>query len=118
VWAHWYADSWSSWGGYGLTSEAELFRLTRDRSLRLTDLCVERGRDPVALRRSLVCFPPTRPWASTEAFTDMVGRYRSIGINEFVLYWPRTWDSRASQEDTVFEHVMSDVAPGLKAVPR
>ena len=48
----------------------------------------------------------------------MVGRYRSIGINEFVLYWPRTWDSRASQEDTVFEHVMSDVAPGLKGGPR
>jgi len=40
------------------------------------------------------------------------------GINEFVLYWPRTWDSRASQEDTVFEHVMSDVAPGLKGGPR
>jgi hypothetical protein len=59
-----------------------------------------------------------RPWASTEAFTDMVGRYRSIGIDEFVLYWPRTWDSRASQEDTVFEHVMSDVAPGLKGGPR
>jgi hypothetical protein len=45
-------------------------------------------------------------------------RYRSIGINEHVLYWPRTWDSRASQEDTVFEHVMSDVTPGLKAGPR
>jgi hypothetical protein len=59
-----------------------------------------------------------RPWASTEAFTDMVERYRSIGINEFVLYWPRTWDSRASQEDTVFERVMSDVAPGLKASSR
>jgi hypothetical protein len=59
-----------------------------------------------------------RPWASTGAFTDMVGRYQSIGINEFVLYWPRTWDSRASQEDTVFEHVMSDVAPGLKGGPR
>lgn len=58
-----------------------------------------------------------RPWASTEAFIDMVGHYRSIGINEFVLYWPRTWDSRAGQEDTVFEHVMSDVAPGLKAGP-
>jgi alkanesulfonate monooxygenase SsuD/methylene tetrahydromethanopterin reductase-like flavin-dependent oxidoreductase (luciferase family) len=113
-----YADSWSSWGGYGLASEAELFRITRDRSLRLTDLCAELGRDPVALRRSLVCFPPMRPWASTEAFTDMVGRYQSIGINEFVLYWPRTWDSRASEEATVFERVMSDVAPGLKAGPR
>ena len=59
--------------------------------------------------------PCARSWAATGAFTDMVGRYQSIGINEFVLYWPRTWDSRASQEDTVFEHVMSDVAPGLKA---
>ena len=62
--------------------------------------------------------PCARSWAATGAFTDMVGRYQSIGINEFVLYWPRTWDSRASQEDTVFEHVMSDVAPGLKGGPR
>lgn len=48
-------------GGYGLTSEAELVRLTRERSLRLTDLCAELGRDPVALRRSLVCFPRCGP---------------------------------------------------------
>jgi hypothetical protein len=58
-----------------------------------------------------------RPWASAQAFTDMVGRYQSVGIDEFVLYWPGTWDPRASEEDTVFEHVMSDVVPGMKAAP-
>jgi alkanesulfonate monooxygenase SsuD/methylene tetrahydromethanopterin reductase-like flavin-dependent oxidoreductase (luciferase family) len=110
-----YADSWSSWGGYGVTSEAELFGLTRDRSQRLTELCAEQGRDPAQVRRSLVCFPPMRPWDSVEAFVDLVGRYRSIGIDEFVLYWPRTWDPEASHEDGVLEDVMVSVVPDLRA---
>jgi hypothetical protein len=56
-----------------------------------------------------------RPWTSADAFTDMVGRYGSVGIDEFVLYWPRTWDAAAGDEDAVFEDVMANVAPGLKA---
>lgn len=58
-----YADSWSSWGGCGLASEAELFRLTRNRSLRLSDLCAELGRGPVGA---------TGPSASTS--TSCTGR--------------------------------------------
>jgi hypothetical protein len=67
-------------------------------------------RDPTSIRHSLVCFPPLTPWESVEYFEDMVGRYRPIGIDEFVLYWPQCW-RQAPQEDSVFEVVAHDVIP-------
>ena len=109
-----YADTWSSWGGYGVRTEADFHRLTRERAALLDDLCAERGRDPGSIRRSLVCFPPLAPWTSVAAFREMVERYREIGIDEFVLYWPRTWNPDARHEDDVFEQVMAEVVPGLR----
>jgi hypothetical protein len=43
----------------------------------------------------------------------MVGRFAGIGIDEFVLYWPRTWRDEP-REDRVFEQVCSDVIPPLR----
>ena len=58
-------------------------------------------------------FPPLTPWESAWYFRDMVGRYAGIGIDEFVLYWPRTWRDDP-REDRVFEQVCADVIPGLR----
>ena len=44
----------------------------------------------------------------------MVGRFREIGIDEFVLYWPQTW-AAAPGEDAVFEEVTASVMPQLRA---
>lgn len=84
-------DGWSSWGGYDIDSEDGFFALTRDRSAPFDDPCSSLGRDPASIRQSLVCFPPLTPWESADYFEDMVGRYRTIGIDEFVLYWPQSW---------------------------
>jgi alkanesulfonate monooxygenase SsuD/methylene tetrahydromethanopterin reductase-like flavin-dependent oxidoreductase (luciferase family) len=108
------ADSWSSWGGYGIETEDDLFRVTSDRSRSLDELCLRRGRDPTSIRRSLVCFPPLTPWESTGYFAEMVGRFAEIGIDEFVLYWPRHWRPDARFEDDVFGEVTSDVIPKLR----
>jgi alkanesulfonate monooxygenase SsuD/methylene tetrahydromethanopterin reductase-like flavin-dependent oxidoreductase (luciferase family) len=97
-----YADTWSSWGGYHIETEAQMFAATRERSTRFDDLCDELGRDPGRIRHSLVCFPPLTPWESLEYFRDMVGRYHGIGIDEFVLYWPQTWRDMP-REEAVFE---------------
>jgi alkanesulfonate monooxygenase SsuD/methylene tetrahydromethanopterin reductase-like flavin-dependent oxidoreductase (luciferase family) len=110
------ADSWSSWGGYGIETEDDLFRVTSDRSQLLDELCLRRGRDPTSIRRSLVCFPPLTPWESTEYFAEMVGRFAEIGIDEFVLYWPRHWRPDAHFEDDVFGEVTSDVIPKLRGL--
>jgi alkanesulfonate monooxygenase SsuD/methylene tetrahydromethanopterin reductase-like flavin-dependent oxidoreductase (luciferase family) len=106
-------DGWSSWGGYGIETEADFYRLTSERSRRLDALCGERGRDPSTIRHSLVCFPPLTPWESVSYFEDMVGRFGEIGIDEYVLYWPRRWRDRP-EEDAVFERVAADVMPRLR----
>jgi hypothetical protein len=61
-----------------------------------------------------VCFPPLTPWESRDYFTDMVGRYQSIGIDEFVLYWPGSWRPEAVDEAQVFEQIALDVIPDLR----
>jgi hypothetical protein len=105
-----FGDGWSSWGGYDIDSEDQFFGVTRDRSARFDDLCVSLGRDPGSVRHSLVCFPPLTPWESTVYFEDMVGRYRGVGIDEFVLYWPQSWRDEP-REQAVFEDVARDVIP-------
>jgi len=110
------ADAWSQWGGYGIESEEQLYRVTADRCRRFDDLCVELGRDPTRIRHSLVCFPPLTPWASVDAFREMVDRYADLGIDEFVLYWPRRWRDDPG-EDAVFEEVAERLLPSFR-IPR
>jgi alkanesulfonate monooxygenase SsuD/methylene tetrahydromethanopterin reductase-like flavin-dependent oxidoreductase (luciferase family) len=107
------ADGWSSWGGYGVETEEQMFAVTRDRSARFDDLCSASGRDPTSVRHSLCVFPPLTPWESVSYFDDMVGRYHGFGIDEFVLYWPRNWRD-APHEDRVFEEVCTHVVPAMR----
>jgi len=107
------ADGWSSWGGYNVETEEQMFAVTSGRSARFDDLCVEAERDPKTIRHSLCMFPPLTPWESVAYFEDMVGRYREIGIDEFVLYWPRNWRD-APHEDLVFERVCADIIPAMR----
>ncbi len=109
-----YGDGWSSWGGYDVETEEDLYVITAERSHRFDDLCIAAGRDPATIRHSLVCFPPLTPWQSVEYFRNMVGRFREIGIDEFVLYWPKTW-RKAPGEQEVFEEVATTVLPQLRA---
>lgn len=111
-----YADGWSSWGGYGVQTEDDFYALTADRAHRFDDLCVDLGRDPATIRHSVVCFPPLTPWQSVAYFTDMVGRFRQLGIDEFVLYWPQAWRNQPS-EQPVFEEVTDTIMPAVRALP-
>jgi alkanesulfonate monooxygenase SsuD/methylene tetrahydromethanopterin reductase-like flavin-dependent oxidoreductase (luciferase family) len=111
-----FADGWNSWGGSGIDSEDQFYRVTRERAELLAELCEARGRDVRSIRHSLVCYPPLTPWASVSGFREMVERCQAIGIDEFVLYWPRNWDAHATHEDAVFEEVMTTVVPELRAV--
>jgi hypothetical protein len=44
----------------------------------------------------------------------MVGRFRAVGIDEFVLYWPGTWRDEPRGE-TVMRNVTSTIMPRLRA---
>jgi alkanesulfonate monooxygenase SsuD/methylene tetrahydromethanopterin reductase-like flavin-dependent oxidoreductase (luciferase family) len=110
-----FGDGWSSWGGYGVETEADFYKVTAERCERFDELVARQGRDPETLRHSLVCFPPLTPWESPGYFTDMVGRFGALGIDEFVLYWPGSWRPDAPHERHVFEQVTSEVIPTLRA---
>ncbi|HSJ51210.1 MAG TPA: LLM class flavin-dependent oxidoreductase [Actinomycetota bacterium] len=107
------ADGWSSWGGYDVETEDQMFAVTRERCRRFDDLCEQLGRDPHRIRHSLVAFPPLTPWESVSYFEDMVGRYAELGVDEWVLYWPRNWRD-VPQEDAVFELVCHETIPRLR----
>jgi alkanesulfonate monooxygenase SsuD/methylene tetrahydromethanopterin reductase-like flavin-dependent oxidoreductase (luciferase family) len=109
-----HADSWSSFGGYEVVTEDDFHRVTAERCARFDDLAAGLGRDPSRIRHSLVCFPPLTPWRSVEYFEDMVGRFRAMGIDEFVLYWPGSWPDDLADE-AVFGEVARSVMPRLRS---
>ncbi len=100
-----YADAWNSFG----TPEE-----IRSRGAILDEACAAIGRDPREIVRSLyywVARADADPWSSTDAFVDVVGRYREAGIDEFVLDHPR------DDQLDVLERVAADVIPALRAAP-
>src|SRR5215207_586244 len=85
----------------------------RERNKRLDDACAAIGRDPKSILRSALYvpaqMPEENPWASVDAFTDYVGRFREAGMKEFLFQPPvdRSWD--------VIERAATEVMPGLRA---
>lgn len=109
-----YADGWSQWGGYEVQTEADFHRVTAERCDRFDQLAAGLGRDPREIRHQLVCFPPLTPWESAGYFEDMVERFRSVGIDDFVLYWPGSWRDEPRGE-TVLREVTDTVLPRMRA---
>jgi alkanesulfonate monooxygenase SsuD/methylene tetrahydromethanopterin reductase-like flavin-dependent oxidoreductase (luciferase family) len=66
----------------------EALEACRKRQEAFDGYCVAAGRDPHDIRRSLlVGYTAGSPTDSLEAFHEYVGRYREIGINEFIFFW-------------------------------
>ncbi len=98
-----YADRWNSHG-----SVEEM----RERNAILDEHCAEIGRDPDQITRSLYYWVPRSaadPWSSLDAFHEVVGRYRAVGINEFIIDQPR------ADQLAVLERVAAEALPGLRA---
>jgi F420-dependent oxidoreductase-like protein len=98
-----YADRWNS---YGTTEQI------RERNARLDDACAAVGRDPETITRSLYGWTlelGVDPWQSPAAFEDVVGRYREVGIGEFLMEAPD------EAQFGVLERVATDVLPRLRA---
>jgi len=97
-----YADTWNS---FGAVDEM------RERNALLDDACASIGRDPKSIVRSLygwAAMMPSDPWASVDAFRDMVGRYAEAGVNEFLIDQPRP------EQESVLERVAAEVLPSLR----
>lgn len=78
-----YADTWNAFG-----TPDEM----RERNQMLDNYCRELGRDPDTLDRSLYYWVPKSdadPWASKQAFNDVIEPYIEAGVNQFILDQPR-----------------------------
>jgi alkanesulfonate monooxygenase SsuD/methylene tetrahydromethanopterin reductase-like flavin-dependent oxidoreductase (luciferase family) len=99
-----YADRWNSSG-----SATEL----GERNRILDEHCAEIGRDPDEIIRSLYGWAAVMsadPWASVDAFEQVVGEYREAGINELII------DQPPKSQFDVLERVAADVLPRLQAL--
>ena len=101
-----YADTWNSLG-----SIDEM----RERNQILDQHCADIGRDPREIRRSFYGWSSkmseqglANPWESTDSFEEMVGRYREVGVNEFIIDQPQP------EEFPVLEKVATDVIPRIR----
>jgi alkanesulfonate monooxygenase SsuD/methylene tetrahydromethanopterin reductase-like flavin-dependent oxidoreductase (luciferase family) len=105
-----YADSWNTFGGLGLTVD-EHFEYAARRARILDECCAQVGRDPEAIRRSILVYSPLDPWESVGAFRSIVGRFQALGFSEFILYWPRDHQMR------ILDQVAREVLPALRERP-
>jgi alkanesulfonate monooxygenase SsuD/methylene tetrahydromethanopterin reductase-like flavin-dependent oxidoreductase (luciferase family) len=98
-----YADTWNTRG-----TPQEV----RERNDLMTECCLKHGRDPSAVKRSLLYviaqMPEEKPWASTDAFVDFVGRFAESGIEEFILQPPE------ADEYGMVDRVANEIIPGLR----
>jgi len=98
-----YADTWNSSGNPDQM---------RERGAILDEHCARIGRDPSTIVRSVYGWAArlqADPWASTDAFIDVVGRYRAVGVTELLIDGPGTPDGLK-----VMERVAADVLPKLR----
>jgi alkanesulfonate monooxygenase SsuD/methylene tetrahydromethanopterin reductase-like flavin-dependent oxidoreductase (luciferase family) len=112
-----YADAWNTYGGFGLSAAEALASTCRLLGL-LDEACAEIGRDPRAIRRSLLVHRfAGNPFASLDAFHEFVGTYREIGIDEFVFYYPPASAYQPANPDqlAVFERAATEAFPALRA---
>jgi alkanesulfonate monooxygenase SsuD/methylene tetrahydromethanopterin reductase-like flavin-dependent oxidoreductase (luciferase family) len=106
-----HADTWVSFGGFGL-DPATLLDRTRRRIELLDELA---GGRPV--RRRLLCGSAALTaepiWQSVDAFEDFIGRHRAIGLDEFAFHWPPR-ATNPGVDDAVVDEIVSRLpAPGV-----
>lgn len=90
---------------------------TRARCELLDEQCQRRGRDPKTLTRGIYRWlspEAENPFASADAFVDYVGRYREIGITEFIFRYPPGAEGDG-EPPVAFERIATETIPALRA---
>jgi alkanesulfonate monooxygenase SsuD/methylene tetrahydromethanopterin reductase-like flavin-dependent oxidoreductase (luciferase family) len=106
-----FADEWNGLAGWGRTG-ADLFAFLKGCNAKLDEFAAEAGRDPSAIRRSvLVAQAGVQWWASADALNDLVGRLADVGIQDVIFSYP---SSRAGAGYVTPEGFMAVVAPAVR----
>jgi alkanesulfonate monooxygenase SsuD/methylene tetrahydromethanopterin reductase-like flavin-dependent oxidoreductase (luciferase family) len=88
-----HAAGWNCFGGQAYGGPARTFDeavgKTREMLDGLDAACVEAGRDPRTISRSILAFAVRPdPLSSLDWFDEYVGRYEALGIDEISFFWP------------------------------
>jgi len=98
-----HGDVWNA----GVSSLAEVAEMTE----LLAQQCRAVGRDPGQLRHSMYYMTSRlkpNPWSSKDAFEEVLGSYREVGIDEFIV------DPAPVEQLDVMERVAGDLLPKLR----
>lgn len=110
------ADAWNTLGGQPMRGRGvaplpltEAVAATGRQVAALVEACQRAGRDPDTIRRMLLAYRVSPElFASGDAFSEYVGRYREVGVDEFVFYWPT--DPETFERAPVFERALERLA--------
>jgi alkanesulfonate monooxygenase SsuD/methylene tetrahydromethanopterin reductase-like flavin-dependent oxidoreductase (luciferase family) len=114
-----FADVWNTLGGQpthgaGVLPLADAVAETRHQTEALDEACRAIGRDPGQLTRSLFVYR-VDPYASMDAFSEIVAAYRPLGITEFILGWPRALGAQTLESrERILERLVDGVLPDLR----
>ncbi|WP_053202320.1 LLM class flavin-dependent oxidoreductase [Jiangella muralis] len=101
------ADVWNT-NGRPDASLDENVALAAQWSRRVDEFAAAAGRDPSAIRRSVLLWAGTDALSGPAELEELVDRYAPAGFTEFVLGWPRPADLDR------FERLALDVIPKLR----
>lgn len=106
-----FGDRWNTIGGdFGAPPDVMVANVERQMK-RVDAYCKEIGRDPRTLKRSLFVWGAEAQTAfmSEQHFIDIYERYRQVGIEELVFFYP-FFDPR---QIPMFEQIAQEVIPNL-----
>jgi len=115
-----FADTWNTLGGQpegdlDPVPLSEALGRTRRQLELLEEACGRLGRDPHSIRRSMLAYRVRPPlFASVGRFEDVIGRYRELGIDEFIVTWPGVI-TRSPEQEAVLELTAAEVLPRLRS---
>ena len=98
-------------------SAKEALEITRLRNALLDQYCAQIDRDSAEITRSLLAwrFVSETPFDSNDAFQDFVGRYREVGIDEFIFYWLLKEAPEYGYDRSMVERLSTEVIPKLRS---
>ena len=105
------ADRWNTMGGYGLSAEEGL----RAAASQLAVLEAASNRRVVRSFLHGYRWVAETPFASVEAFEGFVERYRDVGFDELLFYYPpERFSPPGTVGDGVLERVATELLPELR----
>jgi len=94
--------------GTTATTLAEAVALVAGEQRILDEACARVGRDPRTIRRRVLAYRAGADiFPSLDAYDEYAGRFREIGMDELVLYWPEGPDG---VRDAPAERVLEQIA--------